>query len=241
MLQIYKIITPVNVASSVCAAQGTGFSAGFIFSINGTLSNAANTVATHTGTAEQQVTVTTTGGDAGKIITVTGTNLNGVVIIEDVTLVSASSTNTVKTFTTVTSVIYKTGGTLIGNVSLGWTETGDVLTAPLPLNAFQSTFNVTLGMAPYPTASTDPTSNLATMEYSLDDPFDIETFPAANDDASWRSPSSLVDPDDSTLGLSAATDTALDGPVTMIRGVIQGSVSGGVQAWRYTIIQGQNT
>lgn len=238
MISIYKIIAPLNVVDSICLAQGATEDPGFEFIINGSLSNTANTVAIRPGEGEQQVTLTTSGGDVGKVITVTGTDINGIVVSEDVTLVNVSGADSSATFVELTSAVYKTGASLVGDVRIGWTQTGNVVTQALPLNVFQSTFNVTLGIAPFPVSSITA-SNLATMEYSLDDPFDRETFPSVNNDASWRSPSSLVDPDDSTKGLDVSADTALDGPVTMVRGVIQG-VSG-TQAWRYSILQGQNT
>lgn len=85
-------------ADSVCASQ-TPSGAGNL-TING--ANASGGVATFT--AARQVTITCAGNDAGRTFTITGTDVDGTVITEDVSGADTDVSTSTKHFKTVTQI-----------------------------------------------------------------------------------------------------------------------------------------
>lgn len=235
MRPIYKIIELIDSATGICQQQNVpGFG---IFDLNGVdVSNGVAVIPSTDDIEGQQITLNTDAVNTGEII-IDGTDPGGNSITEIVEAPSTGGTNPVistKFFTTVTQVSVDLVAAT--NVDIGWEETGDAVTAPLPVNWRQGPANITLAMEPYPDAGTDNTA-LSTMQYSLDDPED-PAFPSYNNDASWRSPTPLTD--GSGNGLPGATDTRLEGPVRAVRGLIEATAAGAGDKWRYIVIQGEN-
>src|SRR5260221_548524 len=150
--------------------SATGVPAGLVWNLNISQTVASRTLYTNAVAkiaVPSQLSFTTSGADAGVVVTVVGTNWAGDVITEAVVLVSTGTVNSVLTYATVTqvSVSAATAGTVtVGTIQQGsspWVRLDDYAPGPVSITCALT------GAATYTVQQTNQDPNAPTNPVSM--------------------------------------------------------------------------
>lgn len=142
-------------ANNICLSQ-TPAAAGALILNGSTVTAGVATLDT-----QRRVLATTAGADSGKTLVLTGTDIQGNIITETLTLPSTSTVASTRDFYTITSAVVSAA--LAGAITVGTNTTGSTVWVPMDINgAYGSPIGIqciVTGTVTY------------TVEYTQDDPF----------------------------------------------------------------------
>ena len=194
MYKQYDIPVLTNDPNGICEDQTTG-AAGAL-----TLDGALVSGGIATAAAGQIVSIEGTGDNSGITFTITGLNSEGNTVPQVVTGENNGTAKSTTYFKTIDSIV--ASGAVTGNVEAGWLAADGMAGGALPLNLYQTPFNISLFF--------DLTAGTMTLsaQYTADDPFATYASGFATEAKWWE-----------VTGLSAVTADAVSNIAFPVRAV----------------------